>query len=66
MSKKEWGNATWYLFHTLAEKIDETYFHENKSKFFHIISIICKNLPCPECAEDATIILKNANLNGAK
>jgi hypothetical protein len=63
MSKKEWGNATWYLFHTLAEKIDETYFRENKSEFFHIITIICKNLPCPECAEDASIILKNANLN---
>ena len=63
MSKKEWGNATWYLFHTLAEKIDEQYFLENKAEFFNIITIICRNLPCPECAEDSSTILKKANLN---
>ena len=63
MSKKEWGNATWYLFHTLAEKINEKYFIEHKSEFFNIINIICKNLPCPDCAEDSIIILKSANIN---
>lgn len=63
MSKKVWGNATWYLFHTLAEKINEEYFLEKKKEFFDFISIICKNLPCPDCAEDATIILKNVNFN---
>ena len=63
MSKKEWGNATWNLFHTLAEKINEEYFLDNKIEFFSIINIICKNLPCPECAEDSNAILKTANLS---
>ena len=63
MSKKEWGNATWFLFHTLAEKIDETYFTDNKTEFFHIIGLICKNLPCPDCAEDAVIVLQGARIN---
>ena len=63
MSKKDWGNATWYLFHTLAEKIDEKYYLENKKIYFEMINLICTHLPCPTCAEDSTIILKNANLN---
>ena len=63
MSKKEWGNATWYLFHTLAEKIDEKYYLKNNKTFFEIINLICKHLPCPTCAEDSTDILKNVNLN---
>jgi hypothetical protein len=63
MSKKEWGNATWYLFHTLAEKIDEKYYLENKKTFFKIIELICTHLPCPTCAEDSINLLKNANIN---
>ena len=27
---KSWGPCTWYLFHTLAEKIKEEEFYENK------------------------------------
>ena len=58
MSKKEWGQATWYLFHTLAEKIDEEYYIKNKAEFFRIVGLICSNLPCPICSEHAIQYIK--------
>ena len=66
MSKKEWGQATWYLFHTLAEKIDEEYYIKNKAEFFRIVGLICSNLPCPECAKHSTEILRRLNIESIK
>ena len=66
MSKKEWGQATWYLFHTLAEKIDEEYYIKNKAEFFSIILLICRNLPCPDCAMHSSEILGRLNIETIK
>ena len=66
MSKKEWGQATWYLFHTLAEKIDEEYYIKNKAEFFRIVGLICSNLPCPECSKHSTEILRRLNIESIK
>ena len=66
MSKKEWGQATWYLFHTLAEKIDEDYYIKNKAEFFKIVALICSNLPCPECAKHSAEILRRLNIESIK
>ena len=66
MSKKDWGNGNWYLFHTLAEKIDEKYFSDNKNYILNIILKICSNLPCPECAHDSVMLYKSANIDGIK
>jgi len=52
-----WGPATWNLFHTLAENIDETAYSQLKNSLFYIITRICKFLPCPECSNDATTFL---------
>lgn len=60
MSKKEWGNATWYLFHTLAEKLKPQY-SGNTPEVFHLIQQICKNLPCPDCQEHAIKTLRTVN-----
>lgn len=60
MSKKEWGNITWKFFHTLAEKIDENHFSDIKDKLINIILNTCSNLPCPDCSEHATNILKRS------
>jgi len=46
---KSWGPCTWYLFHTLAEKIKEEEFYENKQVLLDLIIRICSNLPCPDC-----------------
>ena len=61
MSQKEWGNITWILFHTLAEKINENNFHNVKHIFIEFINDTCSNLPCPICASHAIQTLKKAN-----
>ena len=38
MSKSEWGNAVWILFHTLGSKINEEYLLENKERFNNFYS----------------------------
>ena len=59
-SKKEWGNACWYLFHTLAYKLKENQEKEIPVLLDHILAI-CGNLPCPDCSNHATITLKRLN-----
>ena len=60
MSINVWGALTWKLFHTLAEKVDENKFLENKDKLVKIIIDTCKHLPCPDCSKDALNILEKA------
>lgn len=58
-SKTIWGNAVWFLFHTLAYKIK----NDNSVKeLTNYIFEICNNLPCPECRNDAVNILNRSNL----
>ena len=54
----KWGEPTWFLFHTLAEKIKQEYFNEYKHELFEIIKTICNTLPCPNCANHATEYMK--------
>lgn len=63
--KKEmlWGEPTWFLFHTLAEKVKEIYFQEIKYDLFSFIRRICNNLPCPDCAKHATQYMKTVNFD---
>ena len=63
MDKKVWGNFIWYLFHTLAEKINPTKFQEQKNNLFEVVKIICSNLPCPECSDHASKELQRVNIN---
>ena len=65
-TKKEWGNATWFLFHTLSCKMKDEHFDELKDDFLNICSRICANLPCPDCSEHATSIMKNLNRGNIK
>jgi hypothetical protein len=51
--KMLWGKPTWYLLHTMAEKINESRFNEIRLEFLNIIYTICTNLPCPTCSEHA-------------
>jgi len=65
MSKKQWGNATWFLFHTLAEKLKPE-FSNSAPEIFKIINNICNNLPCPDCQEHATKTLQTVNISNIK
>ena len=61
MSKTLWGNATWFMMHTLAQKLKPEY-----SSSAHVIvrqfENICRNLPCPDCAQHASQMFATANL----
>ncbi len=59
----KWGEPTWYLFHTLAEKIKPEYYPDLQKELLNIIYTICANLPCPNCAKHATDYLNAMNFN---
>ena len=56
---KEWGNATWYLFHTLAYKLKDSESDHSKDLLTVFIDM-CKVLPCPLCRDDAKKMLTSA------
>lgn len=59
----KWGKPTWFLFHTLAEKVSESQFHTIRKELLDIIYSICTNLPCPDCANHARTYLDGINFN---
>lgn len=59
--KITWGAPTWYLFHTLAEKVKEDSFSLIRKELLDIIFTICTNLPCPDCANHATRFMQGVN-----
>jgi hypothetical protein len=61
-----WGPAVWTLFHTLAEKIDESAYPHLVNSLFNVMVKICKFLPCPECAKDASNFLAKINIKDYK
>jgi hypothetical protein len=63
MSKKDWGNISWILMHSLAQKVTENNFLNCKQILIKIIFDICNNLPCPDCREHAIKLLKTSNIN---
>lgn len=62
----EWGEPTWFFFHTLAEKIKEEKFNEIRVEFLNILSTICVNLPCPDCATHAKQYLQEHKFNNIR
>jgi hypothetical protein len=64
--KMKWGEPTWYLFHTLAEKVKDEHFQFIRLDLLNTIVIICQNLPCPDCANHATEYMKKINFSTIK
>ena len=64
--KIRWGPPTWFLFHTLAHKIKDEYFSKIKTELLTNIVTICRNLPCPKCAEHATEYMNKINMGAIK
>lgn len=65
-TKMKWGEAIWFLFHTLAEKIKEEHFQSNKYEMINMVKSICTNLPCPKCSDHATAYMKRLNIESIK
>jgi len=60
MSKTLWGNATWYLFHTLSYRLKEEHGHK-ANELFDVFTLIASTLPCPNCSEHARQTLRAVN-----
>ena len=65
MNIAEWGNATWFIFHTLAYKLKDGYTSEIGNLCKHFM-LICGNLPCPDCRQHAISILSKSNIKNIK
>ncbi len=65
-SKMNWGEPTWFLFHTMAEKIKDDKFDIFRVEILNLITSICNTLPCPSCATHATEYIRNININTIK
>jgi hypothetical protein len=61
VKKMRWGEPTWFLFHTLAEKIKPEYFASIRQEMIEMIRMICMNLPCPICSTHAKTYLAGTN-----
>lgn len=64
--KMKWGEPTWFLFHTIAQKIKDEHFGSMRLSILNIISLICNNLPCPDCANHASEYMKKLNPNSIR
>jgi hypothetical protein len=64
--KIKWGAPTWYLFHTLAHKINEEHFLTLRAVLINNIISICSNLPCPKCATHASEYMSKININAIR
>jgi hypothetical protein len=56
-----WGEPTWFLFHTFAQKVKVSMFPKIKNELLSMIYKICNNLPCPDCTNHATSYLQGIN-----
>jgi Erv1 / Alr family len=61
--KMIWGEPTWFLLHTLAEKVIDEKFQEVRKGLLDIIYTIATNLPCPNCSVHAKGYLDGVNFN---
>lgn len=64
--KMKWGEPTWFLFHTLAEKVKDEQFQSIRYDLLNTIVTICKNLPCPDCANHASEYMKKVDFNSIR
>lgn len=56
MSKREWGNATWYIIHTLSYKLKSSE-SDHVGHLFKELVHISTNLPCPDCSQHAKMYI---------
>ena len=61
--KMLWGEPTWLLLHTLAEKVRDDKFSEIRKGLLDIIYTIATNLPCPNCSVHAKAHLDGVNFD---
>lgn len=64
MGKEIWSVPTWYFFHGLAARIDESFYNNNyMTVWINVYQNICFNLPCPMCKRHATNYIKKSKVS---
>ena len=63
MDNNSWGTKIWNFFHTLAEKISDQQFLDNRTKILELIKESCNYLPCPKCTSHSQYTLNYALYN---
>jgi hypothetical protein len=58
MRKSQWGPIVWNVLHCIVFKIKPQYFASEKIKILEMISGICQNLPCPDCAAHSSSFIR--------
>lgn len=66
MKKAEWGPLIWKVLHCITIKIKDNEFINEREKIIQIITGICSNLPCPQCASHASGLIKKYKLKNMK
>ena len=56
MSKREWGNAVWFLLHTLSHKLLPAH-SDHAPRVLPLMIRIATHLPCDECSRHARHML---------
>lgn len=62
MKKAEWGPIIWKVLHCITIKIKDEEFPKERQEIIRIITNICSNLPCPQCASHASGIIRKHKL----
>lgn len=61
-SRAYWGTPTWFLFHTIAERINPTWYKNNYVYVWEFIKNVCNTLPCPLCQAHAIVYVNSINI----
>tara|TARA_B100000073_G_C23498171_1_gene478586 strand:+ start:112 stop:681 length:570 start_codon:yes stop_codon:yes gene_type:complete len=62
-SKSYWGTPTWFLFHTIAARINESWYRQNYTIVWEFIKNCCSTLPCPFCRSHAIAFVQRIPIN---
>jgi hypothetical protein len=65
-SRAYWGTPTWFLFHTIAARINERWYSNNYTVVWNFICKCCGILPCPFCRNHAVSFTRGVNINSIK
>ena len=57
-----WGEPTWLLFHSLAEKANSEKYEKHYLIVWNFIKEVCDGLPCPFCKQHASNYVKRVPL----
>tara|TARA_B100000963_G_scaffold287111_1_gene256249 strand:+ start:535 stop:1131 length:597 start_codon:yes stop_codon:yes gene_type:complete len=62
-TKAYWGTPTWFLFHSLAEKVNEEKYKKHYMVVWNFIKEICSSLPCPYCKQHAVTYVNSVSIS---